>query len=154
MPPNNLHFQSLIFIIISWLICFLFFLLVFQVAALAYAIAFQHPSFWGYLWAILYSVIFDWFLVGIAVASTCRLLIGICLFHYFSLNPRLLILIPFKSSVDSIVAYQLKSFMILSTNIAFSFLSVYLCIYIHRCICVHPILFSYMSTKFLTQLYF
>jgi hypothetical protein len=36
-------------------------------------VAFQHPSFWGYLWAVLYAVIIDWFLVGIAVASTCRL---------------------------------------------------------------------------------
>mmetsp|Transcript_9074 Transcript_9074/g.8945 ORF Transcript_9074/g.8945 Transcript_9074/m.8945 type:complete len:259 (+) Transcript_9074:157-933(+) len=41
------------------------------VAALAYAIAFQRPSFFGYLYSVLYSVIIDWILIGIATASTC-----------------------------------------------------------------------------------
>tara|TARA_A100001015_G_scaffold185598_1_gene206536 strand:- start:1162 stop:2019 length:858 start_codon:yes stop_codon:yes gene_type:complete len=41
-----------------------------QIATLAYAIAFQSPSFWGYLWSVLYGVIVDWLLVGLAVAST------------------------------------------------------------------------------------
>lgn len=41
------------------------------VAALSYAIAFQSASIWGYLWAILYAYVIDWFLVGIVVASTC-----------------------------------------------------------------------------------
>lgn len=40
------------------------------VATLAYAIAFQSPSFWGYLWSVLYGLIVDWLLVGLAVAST------------------------------------------------------------------------------------
>jgi hypothetical protein len=42
------------------------------IAALAYAIAFRHPSFWGYLWTVLYCVIVDWLLIGFIVASTCR----------------------------------------------------------------------------------
>ena len=42
------------------------------VAAFAYAIAFQHVNFWGYLWAVLYSVIVDWLLMGFAIASTLR----------------------------------------------------------------------------------
>jgi len=41
------------------------------VAALAYAIAFQPFSFWGYLWSVLYCVLVDWLLIGLAVASTC-----------------------------------------------------------------------------------
>jgi len=41
------------------------------VSAFAYAIAFRHPSFWGYLWTVLYCVVVDWLLVGFAVASTC-----------------------------------------------------------------------------------
>ena len=41
-----------------------------QIATLAYAIAFQSPSFWGYLWSVLYGVIVDWLLVGLAIAST------------------------------------------------------------------------------------
>jgi len=40
------------------------------IAAFAYAIAFRHPSFWGYLWTIIYSVIVDWLFVGMAIAST------------------------------------------------------------------------------------
>ena len=42
----------------------------YQVATLAYAIAFKSPSFWGYLWSVLYGVIVDWLLVGLIVAST------------------------------------------------------------------------------------
>jgi hypothetical protein len=42
-----------------------------SVSALAYAVAFHHASFWGYLWSVLYSVVVDWFLVGICIASTC-----------------------------------------------------------------------------------
>ena len=42
----------------------------FQIATLAYAIAFQNPSFWGYLWSVLYGVLVDWLLVGLAIAST------------------------------------------------------------------------------------
>ena len=42
------------------------------IAGLAYAVAFRHPSFWGYLWSVLYGVVVDWLLVGLAVASTCR----------------------------------------------------------------------------------
>ena len=34
-------------------------------------IAFEDPSFWGYVWAIVYAVVVDWFLVSLAVASTC-----------------------------------------------------------------------------------
>jgi len=41
------------------------------IAGLAYAIAFRHPSLWGYLWSILYGLLVDWLLVGFAVASTC-----------------------------------------------------------------------------------
>jgi len=41
------------------------------VAALAYAVAFRPPSVWGYLWAVLYCVVVDWLLVGLAVASVC-----------------------------------------------------------------------------------
>jgi len=41
------------------------------VSALAYAIAFRHPSFWGYLWSVIYCLVVDWLFIGIAVASTC-----------------------------------------------------------------------------------
>jgi hypothetical protein len=46
----------------------------YQVGALAYAIAFQTPSFWGYMWAVIYAIIVDWLLVGVAIASTCTYL--------------------------------------------------------------------------------
>lgn len=42
------------------------------IAALAYAIAFRHASLFSYLWAVLYCVVVDWLLVGMAIASTCR----------------------------------------------------------------------------------
>lgn len=41
------------------------------ISALAYAIAFRHPSFWGYLWTVLYSILVDWLFIGMAIASTC-----------------------------------------------------------------------------------
>lgn len=41
------------------------------ISSLAYAIAFRHPSFWGYLWTVMYSVIVDWLFIGMAIASTC-----------------------------------------------------------------------------------
>eukprot|EP01039_Chlorochromonas_danica_P010100 gene10101-11180_t len=41
------------------------------ICALAYAVAFRHPSFWGYLWTVIYSLVVDWLFVGIAIASTC-----------------------------------------------------------------------------------
>jgi len=41
------------------------------VGSLAFAIAFRHPSFWGYLWSIIYSLLFDWLLVGFTVTSVC-----------------------------------------------------------------------------------
>jgi hypothetical protein len=44
-----------------------------QICSLAYAVAFRHPSFWGYLWSVIYCLVVDWLLVGFAVASTCRL---------------------------------------------------------------------------------
>ena len=40
-------------------------------SALAFGVAFREPSFWGYLWTILYSVVVDWLFVGFAIASTC-----------------------------------------------------------------------------------
>ncbi len=40
------------------------------IASLAYAIAFRRASFWSYIWTVLYSIIVDYFFVGIAVAST------------------------------------------------------------------------------------
>lgn len=39
---------------------------------MAYAVAFRHPGFWGYLWSVIYILVVDWLLVGFAVASTCR----------------------------------------------------------------------------------
>ena len=41
-------------------------------AALAYAVAFRHASLFSYAWAVLYCVVVDWLLVGMAIASTCR----------------------------------------------------------------------------------
>jgi len=41
------------------------------IVSLAYAVAFHHASFWGYIWAIFYSVVVDWLMIGLAVASTC-----------------------------------------------------------------------------------
>lgn len=41
-------------------------------AALAYAIAFRHASLFSYAWAVLYCVVVDWLLIGMAIASTCR----------------------------------------------------------------------------------
>ncbi|KAJ1408055.1 UNC-50 [Ochromonadaceae sp. CCMP2298] len=41
------------------------------ISSLAFAVAFRHPSFWGYLWSTLYSLLFDWLLVGFIVTSTC-----------------------------------------------------------------------------------
>ena len=52
----------------------------------------QHPSFWGYLWAVSYSLIFEWFVVGVAVASTCRYDMFVILSH----NTQLLSLMGFK----------------------------------------------------------
>ena len=45
---------------------------VLQICSLAYAVAFRHPSFWGYLWSVIYCLVVDWLLIGFAVASTCR----------------------------------------------------------------------------------
>ena len=41
------------------------------VASLAYAIAFKKVSFWGYLWSVLYTVVVDYFLVGMVISSAC-----------------------------------------------------------------------------------
>ena len=46
-----------------------------QICSLAYAVAFRHPGFWGYLWSVIYILVVDWLLVGFAVASTCRYLL-------------------------------------------------------------------------------
>lgn len=37
----------------------------------AFVVAFEDPSFWGYLWAVVYAVVVDWLLVALTVASTC-----------------------------------------------------------------------------------
>lgn len=42
-----------------------------MIGALAYAVAFRQPGFWGYLWTVLYTLVVDWLLVGVTVASTC-----------------------------------------------------------------------------------
>jgi hypothetical protein len=42
-----------------------------MIGSLAYAVAFRHPSFWGYLWTVLYCLVVDWLLIGVLVASTC-----------------------------------------------------------------------------------
>mmetsp|Transcript_1843 Transcript_1843/g.2924 ORF Transcript_1843/g.2924 Transcript_1843/m.2924 type:complete len:257 (+) Transcript_1843:81-851(+) len=54
------------------------------VASLAYAVAFQNASFWGYLWALLYGLVVDWLLVGVAVASTFSYLANKYLRQYHS----------------------------------------------------------------------
>ena len=36
---------------------------------MAYAIAFKHYSFWGYLWSVFYCVLVDWLLIGCIAAS-------------------------------------------------------------------------------------
>jgi len=41
-------------------------------AALGYAIAFRHASLFSYAWTVLYCVVVDWLLLGMAIASTCR----------------------------------------------------------------------------------
>jgi hypothetical protein len=41
------------------------------VAALAFAVAFEAPNVWGYLWATVYCVLIDWLLIGIIVSSLC-----------------------------------------------------------------------------------
>jgi len=45
------------------------------VASLGYAIAFRHASLFSYTWAVLYCVVVDWLLIGMAIASTCRLVL-------------------------------------------------------------------------------
>eukprot|EP01040_Poterioochromonas_malhamensis_P000931 gene931-988_t len=54
------------------------------VCALAYAVAFRHPSFWGYLWTVVYSVLVDWLFVGMAIASTLSHLANKYLRQYHS----------------------------------------------------------------------
>lgn len=54
------------------------------VAALAYAVAFRPPSFWGYLWAVLYCVVVDWLLIGLGVATACSHLANKYLRQYHS----------------------------------------------------------------------
>jgi hypothetical protein len=46
--------------------------------------AFQNASIWGYLWALLYALVVDWFLVGVVVASTCCYLANKYLRQYHS----------------------------------------------------------------------
>lgn len=53
-------------------------------AALAYAMAFQNASIWGYLWALIYALVVDWLLVGVVVASTCCYLANKYLRQYHS----------------------------------------------------------------------
>lgn len=45
-----------------------------KASSCAYVVAFEDPSFWGYLWAIVYAIVVDWFLSALAVASTCTYL--------------------------------------------------------------------------------
>lgn len=52
------------------------------IAALAFAIAFRHPSFWGYLWTVAYSLVVDWLFVGMAIASTCCYVANKNMKHY------------------------------------------------------------------------
>mmetsp|Transcript_26389 Transcript_26389/g.44560 ORF Transcript_26389/g.44560 Transcript_26389/m.44560 type:complete len:253 (-) Transcript_26389:216-974(-) len=40
----------------------------------AFVVAFEDPTFWGYVWAIVYSLVIDWFLGALIVASTCTYL--------------------------------------------------------------------------------
>ena len=127
--------------------CPFFFLIFFQIAALAYAVAFQHPSFWGYLWAVLYSVIFDWFLVGIAVASTCRLLNGMSFVYLLSHNPCILILIPRKSSINSIATHLFKFSTIFLTILCLIFSQP-----MPPSVCI-LFWFSYMSTNIFSHIY-
>jgi len=54
------------------------------ISALAYAIAFRHPSFWGYLWSVIYCLLVDWLFIGFAVASTCSHLANKYMRHYHS----------------------------------------------------------------------
>lgn len=42
------------------------------IAALGYAIAFRHASIFSYIWTVLYCLVVDWLLVGMAIASICR----------------------------------------------------------------------------------
>lgn len=42
-----------------------------QASALAYAVPFCRHNLWSYTWAILYSIVVDWVLVGVVVAFVC-----------------------------------------------------------------------------------
>lgn len=52
------------------------------ISALSFAIAFRHPSFWGYLWTVVYSLVVDWLFVGMAIASTCCYFANKYMKHY------------------------------------------------------------------------
>jgi len=49
---------------LSFLIC----------SSCAYVVAFENPSFWGYVWAVVYALIVDWLVTALIVTSTCTYL--------------------------------------------------------------------------------
>ena len=53
---------------------FSFIIVLEQCSSCAFVVAFEDPSFWGYLWAVVYAIVIDWFLSALAVASTCTYL--------------------------------------------------------------------------------